>query len=183
MDPPTAVHDGHGNPGRTGDVEGTIHHGRHQSRNATPEFGWRTERVPEDAPEFVDRVAIAVDGERPAAPQGDEAPQLVEAEDVVRMTVGVDDRVDARQPLRQRLAAQVWRRVHQHLRPIVVGDDDGGTESLVFGRRRLADGTAAANHRNSLRRARAEKRDAHAQGVTMREGPFFEASTYFIRNS
>ena len=128
-------------------------------------------------------MAIAVDGERPAAPQGDEAPQLVQAEDVVRVTVGVDDRVDARQPLRKRLAPQVGRRVHQHLRPIVVGHDDGGAESLVFGRRRLADGAGAPDHRDALRSAGAEERDAHAQGVTMREGPFFEASIYFARSS
>ena len=97
-----------------------------------------------------------------------EAPHLVEAEDVIGVAVREEDRVDARDAVRQRLLrADRWP-----CRPAPMRTPPSGRVDLEEDRRagaaiarigRPADGAVAADHRHAVRRAGAEKRDPKAQ--------------------
>jgi hypothetical protein len=173
----------HRRPRGACNLEGAVDHRRYEPRYAAAEFGRRAERVREDALQLGDRVAVAVHAQGTSALEGNEPAQLVEPEDVVGVAVGIDHRVDARQLLRQRLAAQVRSGVDEHLGAVIVCHHDRGAEAPVFRGRRLAHAAGAADHRDALRGAGAKERDAHAQGLTMRLEPFRVASTYFMRSS
>ena len=89
---------------------------------------------------------------------GDTA-QIVQAHDVIRMTMRVEHGVDLGEAVLQRLLAQIRARVDEDARAARDVDEDRGTQPLVFRIGRPADQARAADHRNAVRGAGAEKDD------------------------
>ena len=89
----------------------------------------RIEHVAEHVTDVVERLRVAIARHR-AALQRIEPPHVVHAEDVIGVTVREKDRVDAREPMGQRLRAEVGPGVDEDVR---VGrlDQDGRPESRV----------------------------------------------------
>ena len=120
-----------------------------------------------------------------------EAAHLVEAEDVVGVTVGEQDRVDAPHVVRERLHAQVGRRIDQDVtnrcaksRSSRIGlralDQDRGPAASIAGVGGATGVAVAPNHRHTVRGAGAEHRDLEPQWIRAR--PRSELS-HFCRSS
>ena len=90
------------------------------------------------------------------------------------MAVREEDRVDAPDVVRERLRAQIGRRVDEDVSNRVAGerrlvgasvgelDQDRGPRAAVAGIGRAADGAVAADRRHAVRRAGAEEGDRSA---------------------
>ena len=120
----------------------------------------RVEDVAEGAPQVVGRRAHR--RRRGIAPllQHVEAAHFVQAHDVIGVAVREEDRVDARDAVRQRLLPQVGRGVDQDRRAVVDVDVDRRPQPRVARIGRPAHRARAADHRHAVRRAGAEERDA-----------------------
>jgi len=81
-----------------------------------------------------------------------EASQLVNAVHMVGVVMGVKDAVDVGDPVPQALLAQVGGSVYQNLISLVF-NHNGGTQTVVPGIVRLADGALATQCGNSCRGA------------------------------
>ena len=136
-------------------------------RDASAVLGLLRERVLEHPPEVGQGMRVAIERHGPTAHHV-EPPDLVEPEDVVGVAVGVDDRVDAGHPVPERLCPQVRRRIHEHLHPVVERQQDRRTGPRVARIVGSAHRALAADHRHPVRRAAAEERDSHDQGMMMR---------------
>ena len=130
------------------------------------------EHVEERPANRVPRLRVRVARDRTAL-QRVEAAHIVEAEDVVRVRVREEDRVDARDPVRKRLLAQVGRGVDEDPRAIGHVDVDRRAQPAIARVGGSAGRARAADHRHAVRRAGAEHRDPALQGVMMRDCGFW----------
>ena len=96
-----------------------------------------------------------------------EAPDIVDAEDVVGVAVGEDDRVDASNAVGQRLLAQIGSGIHQHRRAIVELHEDRRPQAAVARVGRLARAAVAADHRHAARRSGSEKSDRQGSMIRL----------------
>ena len=146
---PRAVLDGHGHDELVPQAERAGDGERAQARHAAAARGALAEDVAEGPAKIGEggRVAETGDG---LALQHVEPPHLVEAEDVVGVAVREQDRVDAGEPEAQRLRAQVGRRVHEHLEPVVELDEDRRAPAPVARVVGPARGALAADHRHAV---------------------------------
>lgn len=79
-------------------------------------------------------------------------PQVVESQDVVRVGVGVNDRIDPLDLFPQALGAKIWRRVHLDA-GFPEAQQCRGAETLVTRIFRQADPAGTADHGNAMGRA------------------------------
>jgi hypothetical protein len=126
----------------------------------------RIEDVGEGAAQILERAIVGVARNRRLL-QHVEAAYLVEAEDVIGVTVGEQNRIDARDAVGQRLFAQIGGSIHQHTADaahVTVRLEENRWPGAAIARVvRVADGAGAANHRHAVRGAGAEQRDLKAQ--------------------
>ena len=108
-----------------------------------------------DALQIVQRPLVAVTRNRRLLHHV-EAAHFVESHDVIGVAVRIDNGVDASDAVRERLHAQVRRRVDEHRRPAVGLNQDGRARSFVARIGRAAGAALAADHRHAVRRARAQ---------------------------
>src|SRR5262249_38678897 len=110
-------------------------------RSAGP--GWRLEGVVEPLQQRRSGGQVAVAGEWTRIGK---TAQVVESADVIGMSVGIQYRVDAAEPVAQRLRAQLRGGVHEH-RGIAVLDVNRGASALVARIVRETDGALAGDRR------------------------------------
>ena len=79
----------------------------------------RFERVRERAPEFRKSERVAEDRHRPAR-HVIEAPEFIEAKNVIGVRMRVEHGIHAADPVRERLRAKVRRRIHENLHTVSV---------------------------------------------------------------
>ena len=116
------------------------------------------EGVAEDAPEIVHRRFVGVDGERFAVAQVAETTAVVEAHDVVGVSVGEEHRVDVADLLPQDLEPELGRRVDDEADGIGLHVDRGpGAVVFRIGEEGLR--VVHADHRHALRCAAAEEKE------------------------
>jgi hypothetical protein len=89
-----------------------------------------------------------------------EAAQLVETEDVIRVRVGEQHRVDPPDPVGERLLSQIGRGIDQDAGVVGNVEINRRPQTPVAGIARAAGAAVAADHRHAVRRPRAEKGDA-----------------------
>ena len=126
----------------------------------------RIERVRERLTDVGDRPRIAV-ARHGALLQHVEAAHIVHAEDVIGVAVGEENGVDAADPVRQRLLAQVGAGIDEQRRAVVGLDEDRGPEPAIARVGRPAGAAVAADHRHAARRSGAEKRDLQGSMIRL----------------
>ena len=89
-------------------------------------------------------------------------PQIVEAEDMVGMTVGIEDSLQSADLGSQELGAQIGRSVDQQ-HPARQAQRDGATEPLIVGVGASAGRAGAADHRDAHRSAGSQKLEVSGQ--------------------
>lgn len=89
-----------------------------------------------------------------------EPPDVVEAEEVVRMSVGEENRIDSPDALAQHLGSEIGRSVDKEVDSIDL-DKCRGPGAHVVGIIGAAYRAVAADHRDAMRSARAQERNPH----------------------
>jgi hypothetical protein len=162
------VNDSYGNEGRAEEFDGCGDVVK-LDLGESAEFVIGFEDVLEDRTQGASGALVGV--ERKLASSGDagkaERTEIVEAENVVSMAVGVEDGVDAIDPLANGLFAEVGRCVDENAahgrvlveRGIMPFDHDGRTKAPVMWIGRMTNGAVAPNGRNAHGGAASQNRE------------------------
>ena len=121
----------------------------------------RIERIAEHPLDLGERQAVAVEPHR-LLHQRVVAPQVVDAQDVIGVTVREGDRVDARDAMRQRLSSQVGTGIDEQTGAVVSLNQEGRALAPVAWVLGSAGRALAADHRHAVGGTRAKERDLQA---------------------
>ena len=116
------MHQRHGHDLHTGEAEGSGNAEQRQLRQSAARLNRRIERVRKHAAEARHRRGIRVAADRRPLHLV-EAPDVVQAEHMIRVVVREQDRIDAADVALQRLRAQVGRRVDQDRQAVHLDQD------------------------------------------------------------
>ena len=131
-----SVHERDRSKGDAGDIDRAI-----EAEQLNPRAVWgrsrRREGVGEDAFEYFGCGPVGVQGELPVAMREAQGAEVVEAQDVIGVRVGVEDGIDVADAVARRLLAEIGAGVDEdavRTRWFLLGlpfDGDGGAEALV----------------------------------------------------